>query len=1345
MRLKRTSQKPENEELTQRKRQKIISDDSFSKTLAECGLELHESPEECVTSHETIVIIRNLKKTLQKHTDYPANVAEFYSNFEKRCRDIDDFKHYLFPNIVRKTDNSECPVSDSLVKILLSVPVLQKKLIDFIFEKAISLAADGKLIQMILKCFSSLDYIVDSNKISIHLIDLLDVTDEHTVRLEIITAIPDIVGDQEHENIAGEMSRILSNDPDLVPAILDCLSYLCLSDDQYERLQKKTLNILNTISKCKNFSNFVKFLLIPGRTSDSAYVEVAQGLRNALCWSTSIDKPEEIVSSQVLTATAIRNSIVSSKVIATAWLKAVSTSARSTDHRPIDFVIMVILYSTSEERQKSLESLIRKEIKSNILNEELLDEAFEKFKPILKDYLKHLISLTNSLLDIKAEPVIQNFASHLYILMFSKLEEFCQTLVAELLQLGLDSKQCVKNMLSILNKVASKDMSILKPQSVQMLKLLDHMDDMTLPEIRAVMNLLCGLAYSYENSVIRDDIHMIIRKELGSSNPTIKIQGILAGIHAVKYLMASKDGEDLSIDSEIDTSVNQLIQGDLREAAQIIESISCHTRQYPDMIAFFYDELCKIIQSSSYINKCFLNWLTDAVTNDLQRNFLDNGLKEKSINGLNLDTQYCLNSDSEIDEVIAINIAGVTLQAQEDVNIQILSPLFLLVQTLHVRKYNGELSQIDALLGSPVVMPIFDVDSIEDMSSNTVSNILDCQIHCANWFREIINAFASQNDAVLKTKIFSRVAHLRKLENLISTILYKINFTYKPPVNICSLKNINNEHTTKLGTKKQNVKQKNPKSTNDESVLLETLKSQSTGNNNKIVIKNKIGLVQNVIFRPFTLSILNLLNNYLTDINTDDELSLNFENLPFILKCINCSIENVLISRIKRKTFLTKQNSADTYDSVKAEDCARSINKILPKIIHHVKFITTHLDKSLTSNKDDNEELLMSDENSDYILSLEYIFNIFTIYFKWIGFKIQHKGLLETSLREIANLDKDNSTFIQNLLVTCAKYFQEHEKYCVQITTAVALLGVVNALQEHSSNSTVIMILRKMAKYFLSREWKSATGAAEKGLFFNQSIDTFVQLNLKLIEISELKNIILLLENDVRNLKDRKSTLTLYPSINKSNLHILYRNLGDALYESAKISSNKGLTNLEHLDLWRDVVFIMKHMSELAKILQNRNMLIAFFKKTLPIIRLFVQLGMPIIQLECKNERREKEIKEILETLQQSTRFLRTLDGHFRKKKDKALLGKVPYMKQLLETLIYKVKELVEANPGFGVFWIGTLKKKNIDGEVIKTQQSVESDESAEDDDEQLADDDDDDTYNIVLSPNSRSERSETV
>lgn len=1314
----------------------------FHKTLQESGLVTNCPPDKSVINQEIIHVIRNLKKNLEKHLDYPRNVSEFFSNLEKECQDLNVFKFYLFPNIVRRAEDSpeDYHINDSIFKILLSVPILQNKLMDFIFKKAVDLAAESKCapwIQMIMKCFSSLDNITNTDKMASHLIDLLDIATEKMVRLEIITAIPDIVGDQEHNNIASELSRILSEDQDLIPAILECLSYLCLSDEQFEQLQKKTLNILMTLTKCSYYPNFLKFLLMPGRMNDSAYFEAVQGIRNSLNWPTSLAKPQETATSQVLTAAAIRNSMLYSKVTTNAWVKVISSCKTSADHKPIDFIILLILYSISEEKQRQVENLIKKQIKLDILKEDLLEECFDKFVPILKDNLKNLINLTNSLLKTKADTVVETFAASLYTLMFSKMEDCCQTVVAELLQLGLDCQQAVLSILLILNTVASKDMSLLKPQSVQMLSLLDRMDNMSLNEIRAVMNLLCGLAYSYENSVIRDDIHMIIRKELGSSTPKIKIQGILAGLHAVKFLMSTNHEDDQTTEFPDDvsySSVTFLAEGNLREAAQIIELISRSTRQFPDMIAFFYDELTNIIDSARPINKNFLSWLTDAVTNDLQQNFIVDTIEDERIGDIKLSMQYCINADSEMDETIAINIAGLTLQPKIAVNIGILSPLFQLVQTLHYKQHDGTLSTIDALLGCPVIMPKFDVDLIEDMDNATINNILDCLIHCENWFRELLNAFATQDDDALKTKILQRLMQIEDLETLTAEVMLKSKIAYKPPNCIFNIGKYTGEPAEKKNLKISNTKTKNQKKTaQDDTVLPETARSQATQINANV--KNKLNVINNLPLRQLSLNLLHLLNNDIGDEN-EHECNLTIKSLTFLLKCINGKLENVLVSKIKRNTFLTKPDE-NIYDPSKAEECAKSVSKVLPKMMDHLAIVTSYLDSH--SNTQNESCFVYTSEILDNITCLEYIYNMFTTYLKWIGFRNHHNSLLKSSLRTLATVDgKSNLVTLKDLLLGTAKHFQKHEKYCMLLSTAMSLIDLIKTIQEYSDNRVILIILRDMAQNFLSMQWKTSDGIPEKGLVFNQSVDKLAQLYFTNNELLALKNLTVQLADEIKFLKSRNDTLASFKCVSKGNFPVLYRNLGTAVYESTKSRLNKGLTNSEHLGLWKDVAIILKNMSDIAKTLENRNNLSAFFKKSVPVLKLFLSQGIPILEIQLKNE--TEEVLEILKILQQSTRFLQSLCCHSRLKKDKVLMSKVPYIRQLLETLIYKVKAALAANKCSEAFWMGNLKNKDIHGEIIATQQSIESEESVEDCDDQLPDDDDsDDSDDEMINPDSKS------
>lgn len=1306
---------------------------SLQKCLEESGLTLKHPPEKCLASQEIIQIIQNIKKNLQSQFDYPRNVTEAFNCLVKECEDLDIFKHYLFPNILRQNEEGyeEHPLSVSVIKILLSVPILQIKLIEYIFERAMDLAVENKCgpwIQMILKCFSNLDTIVNTEKIASNLVNLLDVATERMVRLEIITAIPDIIGDQEHENVANEMSRFLSEDHELIPAILDCLSYLCLSDDQYEQLQRKTLSILTTLPKCNYFSNFVKFLLMPGRITDASALEAVKGLRSALGWPTSLAGAQEIATSQVLTAAAIRSSILSSKVVGNAWIKAISSCKLSTDQKAIDFAVLLILYSTSEDRQKQVENLIRKQVKLDVFKEDLLDDAFEKFKPMFKEYLQILIELSNSLLKTKSEPIMEMFASHLYSLMFSHLEDCRQTVIAELLQLGLDSKLCVMNILVILTKVATKDMALLKPQSLQMLTLLDRMDGMSLTEIRAVMNLVCGLAYSFENSIIKDDIHMIIRKELSNSSPTIKIQGILAGVHAVKYLVANNNDEDNTLelpDNVSYSSVTFLTEGPLREAAQIIELISRSTRQFPDMIAFFYDELSEVVSSATCINKHFMSWLTDAVTNDLQHNFITDTVPTEKVGQLKLSLQYCLNADSEMDEVIAINIAGLALGSRDEVNVGIMSPLFQLIQTLHYKQHDGDLSNIDALLGCPVIMPKYDMDLIEDMDHSVVENILNCLIYCANWFRELLNAFATQNDEALKSKILHRILHIEQIETEIGQIVMKNLSTYKPPLCTFNIdKYTGNQVERKLVKASKQKAQKRPMQ--DETMLPETARSQSTQN---LSVKNKLQAIHNIPLRSLSLKLLNLLNNDISA-DADSERELNIKTFKFLLKCVNNILETILISKIKKKSFLTKKEVI--YDPNKAETCVKCCHEILPKMIGHLNFVTSYIERKFA-----DEETLLACEMFDYLESLESLYKMLTIYFKWLGFKNHNTALLKSSLRTVASSSDSSSVIsLKDLTVSVAKKFEKHEKYCKQLSAAVALVDFLKTIQEHSNNVIVLKILKNLSSKFLSEKWKSPDGAMEKGLIYNQNVDKLAAIYFLNSELVTLRKLALQITSDIENLKGRNDTLSTMKCINKGNFPVLFRNLGTAVYEATKTHLDTGLTNAEHLDLWKDVVLVLKYMTDISKTLETRNNLSAFFKKSLPILKLFLSQGMPVIEIQFKDN--TQEVLEILKVLQQCTRFLQSLCCHSRLKKDTALMSKVPYMRQLLETLIYKVKAALASNNCSEAFWMGNLKNKNIHGEVISTQMSVDED-SVDDCDDQLPDDDSEDSDEDIINPESKS------
>ena len=67
---------------------------------------------------------------------------------------------------------------------------------------------------------------------------------------------------------------------------------------------------------------------------------------------------------------------------------------------------------------------------------------------------------------------------------------------------------------------------------------------------------------------------------------------------------------------------------------------------------------------------------------------------------------------------------------------------------------SGELTEIDALLGCPIQLPNSSVyDKFSSLSPEEKTLCLDCLFYCINWFREVINAFATQKEPEYKRKV----------------------------------------------------------------------------------------------------------------------------------------------------------------------------------------------------------------------------------------------------------------------------------------------------------------------------------------------------------------------------------------------------------------------------------------------------------------------------------------------------------------------------------------------------------------------------------------------------------------
>ena len=80
----------------------------------------------------------------------------------------------------------------------------------------------------------------------------------------------------------------------------------------------------------------------------------------------------------------------------------------------------------------------------------------------------------------------------------------------------------------------------------------------------------------------------------------------------------------------------------------------------------------------------------------------------------------------------------------------------------------GDLSDIDAVIGCPIWLPKRHVlEKFESLSTKEKNVVCGTLFYCANWFRELINAFAGQKNPEDKNKARRKVTLLFPRELLI--------------------------------------------------------------------------------------------------------------------------------------------------------------------------------------------------------------------------------------------------------------------------------------------------------------------------------------------------------------------------------------------------------------------------------------------------------------------------------------------------------------------------------------------------------------------------------------------------
>lgn len=211
------------------------NDSVFVTLLKTSGLTLKTGENQNQLAVDQIAFQKKLFQTLKKHPSYPKIIEEFVCGLESYIEDREVFRNCLLPcerlqEEGSSTDNSFCK---SLIKLLLGIDILQPAIVKTLFEKLPefffeSNSSDGiSMPQLIINQLKWLDRVVDGKDLTTKIMQLINIAPEQ-LQHDLITSLPEILGDSQHADVGKELSDLLSENTLLTLPILDVLSSLQL-------------------------------------------------------------------------------------------------------------------------------------------------------------------------------------------------------------------------------------------------------------------------------------------------------------------------------------------------------------------------------------------------------------------------------------------------------------------------------------------------------------------------------------------------------------------------------------------------------------------------------------------------------------------------------------------------------------------------------------------------------------------------------------------------------------------------------------------------------------------------------------------------------------------------------------------------------------------------------------------------------------------------------------------------------------------------------------------------------------------------------------------------------------
>nr|CAD7198556.1 unnamed protein product [Timema douglasi] len=1285
-----------------------------------------------------------------------------------------DLKSWVTPKTL---DGELLSPQDSLIHMLLTIKCIQPGLIEFLFHKIAELGmgrhsqkTDKEIswVQLILKQLKFIGPVVKPLELNDWYFQLLEGV-PHNVQVDMITLFQDIVDSEYHEECAKKFQAMLREYHRLIPALLEMLRSLDISPELQGELTQQMLKILPSVPM-ENLPTLVTFLQV--NTSAPDLPQVVRALRKHLNFYPEDRKHAnqyaEQVNYQLLTAESLQDSMLNSEPLVSAWLKLVEEAADTSDHNPMDVIMLLLLYSTnSRENKKLARKVFSSKVRSGTFTSKLLQAVFER----------HSSLVTSELVVIKRYFLNLNHLDDHRLCVEHLDSSSCQQVVSELLLLVVQDNGHSETFLTLLNEIP---VSKLAPQCLGVMKLLPLVMERELGEVRQIMELICRVVYSKHGHLrkLEDDVHqylrklkqhmenrhvndLVVRRErwfptyLSSRSPLIfKLKGVISSVVVAKNVIIDDESSYTATSNKdvLETSSGEIVtltprashaKSFLGENHQLYRStlsmalrrILLEPRMYLDsklcvnnkIEGSYYEDMSSALISirKQDADRTFLIWLTDKVSEEFESAYVND------VDDIKLDEELSLQFrlDSNATNTICIQIGNIvekemkTSSSNSRFSIIMLCPIFKLLRTLLA----DNLGAIDALLGCGVPMP--NPETYEEfymMDPNEQRFCLDSWFHCINWFIELVNAFSTHTDTDNIRKVCCRLDQIITLLELVAEKLPK-SHDYKPP-NCkfhydCKPKPLGPTKSKKGATKskgKKADKQENNETVNGSAPVPNTAPAkpnQGKAYTGKRVLWWHVVTAYKPFFQELDLEVFVLLSKELrapTKSQNDetDEPKLNCGSLLFLLMDYVDKVEYMLPDHTKRIMPFKFASHKDV--------CFANVAKVTP--VSFAKTAIKNLDvlcvkleqifecnKTLLSQNDGvHDGPGMFEEGTALIkLCCDYLLRGLSATFSWEGLRhAEHKNLLKAALRRLASRvnHQYQSLSIKELLKECCEYVTSFESKVLDVQSASSLVKLLHTLIGFSVGEEP-RLKEKLCEYTLGRTWFTLRGEEESGPQFNRHIALFLQMYL-----TNVPGAFDVVREIADTVASESAALKTKEDTLKSFPAIKRSNLSTLLNNlfASLITSASEKLNQDSMTN-RNKMQLWKDIN-------------ATIHKFMDILRhvstnvnrlAFLKNCPPMLKLYLSDAvptwhsafcNHADEVMKDVNDMQVFTRFIYTLANVGKMEENNSMVVYTAHAKAYIVKFMFAMKGVLAFHDCLDAFWSGHLKNKGLDGKVLPSQ-----------------------------------------